>query len=256
MEMLDRGFLREIALVRSRVESFDQYPYCIPAIRTLETLRLDPRVTFFVGENGSGKSTIVEAIAILAGFNPEGGTKNIRFAARPSESPLSSALRLVRGVRREKTGFFVRAETLFNLATEVEQQGLFAYGWENLHAKSHGEAFLWLVKKRFGARGLFILDEPESALSPQRQLSLLRLIHELVESESQFIIATHSPILMSYPGATLYALDGEGIRRLAWEESEHYSVLRDFLNNPGRWFRHLFAPADDEGEDSNPEPAG
>jgi predicted ATPase len=172
-----------VTLLRERVPSFDEYPFAIPAIRGLDEPRFDPGVTFLIGENGSGKSTLVEAIAILAGFNPEGGTRHFRFAARPSESRLHESLRLARSPQRERAGFFLRAETLFNLATEVEQRALAEYGWEDMHAKSHGEAFLWLVTERFRPGGLYILDEPEAALSPQRQLALLRLIHDLVQAE-------------------------------------------------------------------------
>jgi predicted ATPase len=234
------GFVLSATLLRDRVPSFDQYPFAIPAIRTLEELRFDPGVAFLIGENGSGKSTPIEAIAIVAGFNPEGGSRNFRFAARPSESPLHEALRLARGPQRERVGFFLRAETLFNLATEVEQRALAAYGWEDMHAKSHGEAFLWLVKERFHPRGLYILDEPEAAPSPQRQLALLRLIHDLVQARCQFIIPTHSPILMAYPGATMYGLSEEGIVSTSYEETEHYQVTRGFMANHRDYIRRLF----------------
>jgi predicted ATPase len=235
------SFLLSLTLLRDRVSSFDEYPFSIPAVRALNSLRFDPRVTFFIGENGSGKSTLIEAIAILAGFNPEGGSRNFRFASRPSESSLQAALRLARGTRREKTGFFLRAETLFNLATEVERQALFAYGWEDMHAKSHGEAFLWLVKERFGPQGLYILDEPEAALSPRRQLAMLRLVHDRIQAQSQFIIATHSPILMAYPQATIYHLSQDGITIMTYEETEHFQVSQGFLANHRQYLRHLFS---------------
>ena len=234
------GFLRSVTLLRERVPSFDEYPFAIPAIRGLDELRFDPGVTFLIGENGSGKSTLVEAIAILAGFNPEGGTRHFRFAARPSESRLHESLRLARSPQRERAGFFLRAETLFNLATEVEQRALAEYGWEDMHAKSHGEAFLWLVTERFRPGGLYILDEPEAALSPQRQLALLRLIHDLVQAKSQFVIATHSPILMAYPGATVLALSPEGIVVTSYEDTEHYQVTRGFMADHRDYLRRLF----------------
>lgn len=243
----ERGFLLSLTVLSDRVSSFDQYPFSIPAIRAFNSLDFDPRVTFMIGENGSGKSTLIEAIAILAGFNPEGGSKNFRFAARPSESSLHSALRLARSTRREKKGFFLRAETLFNLATEVERQALFAYGWEDMHAKSHGEAFLWLVKERFGPNGLYILDEPEAALSPQRQLAMLRLIHDLVQAQCQFIIATHSPILMAYPQATIYQFSPEGIARILYEETEHFEVTQGFLVNHQQYLRHLLSDERPDG---------
>lgn len=241
-----RGFLLSLTLLRDRVPSFDRYPFSIPAIRAFDFLRFDPRMTFMIGENGSGKSTFIEAIAILAGFNPEGGSKNFRFAARPSESSLHSALRLARGTQRERTGFFLRAETLFNLATEVERRDLFTYGWEDMHAKSHGEAFLWLVKERFAPEGLYILDEPEAALSPQRQLAMLRLIHELIGARCQFIVATHSPILMAYPNATIYQFSPGGIAPIAYEQTEHFEVTQGFLMNYRQYLRQLLndAPQD------------
>lgn len=234
------GFIREVRLERQRLEKQDGYPLNIPALAGLGTLPLDPQVTILVGENGSGKSTLIEGLAIAARFNPEGGSRNFRFANRPSESDLHRALVLVRGARREKTGFFLRAESLFNVATAAETLGLAQYGWSALHEKSHGEAFLWLLQEKFGPNGLYILDEPEAALSPQRQLDALKIMHRLVVAGSQFIIATHSPILMAYPGALIYQLGREGIAPVRFEDTEHYQVTRSFLENPERYFRHLF----------------
>ncbi len=241
-------FLREVHLVRERVAEPDSFPFTIPALRGLETLPLHPKVTFFVGENGSGKSTLIEAIAIAAGLNPEGGSRNLRFSVQATESSLHQALRLVRGVRRERRAFFLRAESLFNLATAVGEQGLGAYGWEDLHLRSHGEALLWLVQHRFGADGLYVLDEPESALSPQRQLAFLVVLDGLVKSGSQLLIATHSPILMAYPDATIYALDADGIRPVSYFETEHYTVMKTFLDSPARSLRHLLEPEPPEPE--------
>ncbi len=233
------GFLRELQLLRERVPDSDQYPYSIPALKTLESLALHPEVTFLIGENGSGKSTLVESIAILAGLNPEGGSKHFNFALRPTESSLSEALRLIRAPARERSAFFLRAETMFNLSTEIETSGLAEFGWDRLHDKSHGESFLWVVQNRFRPDGLYILDEPESALSPQRQLSLLRLIYDLVAQGSQFIIATHSPILMGYPDATIYELSEAGISPVHYEDTEHYLVTKAFLERKDMMLREL-----------------
>jgi predicted ATPase len=248
------GFVRAVRLVRDEVPSFDAYPFAIPAIHALDELALNPKVTFFIGENGSGKSTLVEAIAVCAGFNAEGGTKNFRFATRRSESVLHQYLRVARGPRRERDGFFLRAESYFNLATEIEERDrapsfgppiINSYGGRSLHEQSHGESFLALANHRFGGDSVFILDEPEAALSPTRQLSLLQLMHALVEERgSQFIIATHSPVLMAYPGATIVQLDGGGIREVEYEETEHYRVTRDFLSARESFFKHLFARDD------------
>jgi predicted ATPase len=230
--------------MRDKVADWKVYPFSIPAITQLERLELDPAVTFLVGENGSGKSTLIEAIAIRAGFNPEGGTKNFRSTHRPSESSLQSCVRMARGARREKGGFFLRAETMFNVSTEAEQYR--AYGWADLHEMSHGEAFLWVAVNKFQDGGLFILDEPEAALSPQRQLALLVRIHQLVKSGSQLVISTHSPILLAYPKATIYVLDRDGIRPTRYEDTEHYAVTRAFLQDPAGRIRKLFAEAEEE----------
>jgi predicted ATPase len=238
------GYLRAVQLVRDRVRDFKAYPFSIPSIHALDELELDAKVTFLIGENGSGKSTLIEAIAVLAGFNAEGGTKNFNFGTRRSESCLHQFMRPVRGHRRPKDGFFLRAESFFNVATEIERLGgsiIHSYGGVSLHEQSHGESFLALAMNRFGGQGLYILDEPEAALSPQRQLSLLSIINELVEDRaSQFVIATHSPILMAYPNALIYRLGAHGIDRVAYEDTEHYRITRDFLSSPERFFKTLF----------------
>jgi predicted ATPase len=236
------SFLRSVTLLRDRVESFDKYPYSIPALKELDAIDFDPKVTFFVGENGSGKSTLVEAIAVAAGFNAEGGTANFNFSTRASESGLHKNLRLARGTKRPKTGFFLRAESFFNVATEVENRGAGDfYGERGLHEQSHGESFMALVNNRFGPHGVYILDEPEAALSPQRQLALLTAIHQLVEHEtSQFIIATHSPIVLAYPEAKILHLSNEGIKQVKYEETEQYALTRDFLLNRERYLQRLF----------------
>ena len=242
VDLAEGGFLKTVGLRQDRVPSFDRYPFSIPAVRGLGLLRFHPGVTFLVGENGSGKSTLIEAIAVAAGFNAEGGSKNFQFSTRSSESELWKALELGRGVRREKDGFFLRAESYFNVATQLEELGvpLKYYGGKSPHEQSHGESFLALATHRFAGEGLYILDEPEAALSPGRQLALLRIIHLLVAGRgSQFVIATHSPILMAYPEALLYHLHPDGIATIAYEETEHYRITRDFLNQREAYLHHL-----------------
>ena len=197
-------FITSLELLRDRVPDFDRYPYCIPALRNLHTLNLNPQVTFFVGENGTGKSTLLEAVAVVEGFNPEGGSRGFHFSTRESHSELCECLRLSRGLRRMRRtdGFFFRAESYFNVATEIENsfpQYLGAYGGKSLHEQSHGESFLALVLNRFKGNGIYLLDEPEAALSPSRQMAFLAAMHDLLKRGSQFVIATHSPILMAYP---------------------------------------------------------
>ncbi len=240
------GFLRTVAVRGDRVPSFDRFPWSIPAVRGMGLLELHPKVTFLVGDNGSGKSTLLEAIAQAAGFGEQGGSKQYNWADREAWSPLGSSLELLRGVRREKDGFFLRAESFFNVASlldgmEKENPGaLRYYGGASLHAQSHGESFLALTANRFAGEGLYLLDEPEAALSPSRQLAFLRILHLQVQGlGSQFILATHSPILMAYPDAWIYHLTLDGIERVEYEATEHFQLSRDFLNNRERFLHHL-----------------
>ena len=212
-------------------------------MRHLDVLDLHPKVTFIVGENGSGKSTLMEAIAVSFGFNAEGGTRNFGFGTRASHSVLHKYLRLSKGIRQPRDGFFLRAESFFNLATEIEKLDaepapappiINSYGGKSLHEQSHGESFFSLVMHRFGGKGFYVLDEPEAALSPQRQLSLLTRIHDLVKDQSQFVITTHSPILMAYPDAVIYQCTDTGIHQVTYEETEHFQVMHDFVVNPKR----------------------
>src|SRR5712692_1529426 len=240
----DDAFVRALVLKRDEVENFDAYPFSIPAIRELDELPLDPHVTLFAGENGSGKSTLVEAIAVAAGFNAEGGSRNVTVSTRASHSVLHRHLRLVRGTRRPKTGYFLRAESFFNVATYIEDlrdPGItHAYGGP-LHEKSHGESFISLVTNRFGPNGLYILDEPEAALSMRGNLALMRRMHDLVAEGSQFIVSTHSPILLGYPGAKIYVLSEDGIAERRYEDTDVVTLTRSFLEDRDAFLRHLFA---------------
>lgn len=249
MKTLDaKHYLLEVRLLRDKVPSFDQYPFSLPAVHGLDRIEFHPAVTFLVGENGAGKSTLLEAIAIAWGFNPEGGTRNFNFATHQSHSELNKFIRLSRGYRRPKDGFFFRAESFFNVATEIEHLDeapsfgppiVDSYGGRSLHKQSHGESFFALMMNRFGGNGLYILDEPEAALSPTRQMAMLSRMHELVRNHSQFIIATHSPIIMAYPDAQMFFLSERGVAPISYEETEHFRVTKDFLNNRGKMLRVL-----------------
>lgn len=240
--MRSRAYLLEVSLKPSAAAHAADYPFTLPVVRSLERLAMHPQVTFLVGENGSGKSTLLEAIAVAIGFNAEGGSRNFRFSTRASHSTLHEHLRVARGIKRPRDGFFLRAESFFNVGTEIERLDrdgfgpkiIDSFGGKALHEQSHGEAFLTLFMERFGGSSLFILDEPEAALSPQRQLAMLSRLHDLVEDGSQFVIATHSPILMAYPNALIYACGARGIHPIGYEETEHYRVMHDFIANPKR----------------------
>lgn len=241
------GFLRAVRLLPDRVESSRAYPWSIPAVRRLGTLELHPKVTFFAGDNGSGKSTVLEGIADLAGFGEQGGSKHFNQAAHRYWSDLGRALEPVRGVRREKDGFYLRAESFFNVATTVdelekEQPGLIRhYGGRSLHRQSHGESFLALAANRFAGEGLYLLDEPEAALSPSGQLAFLRVLRLQTQGcGSQFVIATHSPIIMAYPDSRIYRFSADGIATVGYEATEHFELTRDFPNHRERYFRRLF----------------
>ncbi len=237
---MESQYLIEAILMRDHIPSFAHYPFNLNAVKNLHTLKFHPALTYIIGENGSGKSTLLEAIAVALGFNPEGGTRNFGFSTRQSHSQLWEYLRLAKGIHLPQDGFFLRAESFFNVATNIEALDeepapappiINSYGGISLHEQSHGESFMALAMNRFGGKGLYILDEPEAALSPTRQLALLARIHELIQNDSQFIIATHAPILMAYPNATHYQLEANGPREVAYTETEHFEVTRNFLNN-------------------------
>jgi predicted ATPase len=232
-------YLRRVQLPPERVDP-GAYPFNIRAFARGIDLTFRHSVTFFVGENGSGKSTLLEALAECCGFNPEGGGREHHRDVDAGRSPLAEALKLS-WLPKVNAGFFMRAESFYNFARYIEQvSDMTAYGGKSLHAQSHGESFLALFTNRFN-RGIYILDEPEAALSPQRQLTFLRVIHDLEAAGSaQFLIATHSPMLLSYPGAVLYGLDGDAIEEIAYQETAHFLITRDFLNSPERFYKHLF----------------
>jgi predicted ATPase len=218
-----------------------RHPFDIPALRDGIDLSFTKKVTFFVGENGSGKSTLLEAIATCCGFGLTGGNRDHNFQVDDSRTELGKALRLA-WQPRVTEGFFMRAESFFNFATHLDEVStLRAYGGVSLHRQSHGESFMALFANRF-EQGIYILDEPEAALSPQRQLSFLKIIYDLEHpGHAQFLISTHSPILLAYPGAALLALDSSGIHDVRYEETDHYLITREFLDSPERFFKHLFA---------------
>jgi predicted ATPase len=237
---------------RTRAELQAAYAAKLPAIKSLDKLELHPHVTFFIGENGSGKSTLLEAIAVADGFNAEGGTRNFNFTSRDSHADLHKWIRLGRSPRgkRRSDGFFLRAESFYNVATEIEKLGLeylYGTGGRSYHHQSHGESFIDLMTNRLRGDGLYLFDEPEAALSPQRQLAFLVAMHELVERESQFIIATHSPIIMAYPNATIYEFTAAGIRQVEYRDTEHYRVTHAFLNRPEQTLRLLLSDESGDG---------
>ena len=209
----------------------DSYLKKIEAFKGIERLEFHNSITFFVGENGSGKSTLLEAIAIAHGFNPEGGTKNYFFSTHDTHSELYDVIRISRGYRKEKWGYFLRAESFYNVATQEEEYADIEHPSARYHEKSHGESFLELAQNNLRANGLYLFDEPEAALSPQRQLTLLMEIYRCAKEGAQFFIATHSPILLGIPDADIYCFDNGSIHLCAYEETESYQVTEMFINN-------------------------
>ena len=237
--------LKRISLLRERASDWSTYPFNVPTIASLHDLEIQKPAVFFVGENGSGKSTLLEAIAIHYGFGGEGGNRN--FSSATTESvrsvePLVKALRIAFS-RRTGRGFFLRAESFFNTASAIDALGTIdAYGGRSLHAQSHGESFLALAASKFNQDGLYLLDEPEAALSAQRQLSLLLILHELIKRrrEVQVIIATHSPILLGYPDAQILSFDDGRVHQVGYTETQPYQLYRRFLADPQRYLNRLF----------------
>ncbi len=251
---LDGPLLDTIKVTFSDSTDFAQYPFSLPIIKNLTQIEFPTQVTFFVGENGTGKSTILEAIAFKAGLGSEGGSKNISFKTGSETiysgiTDLSEYFRLSWRVK-PKDSYFFRAESFFNVANYIDylarecggpEKAFAPYGGKSLHEQSHGESFLAFFKNRVGSSGFYIFDEPEAALSPQRQLSLLVIINQMCkQSTAQFIIATHSPILLAYPGATIYSCDGDRLQKVSYKETEHYQITKRFLDNPDQFMHHLF----------------
>lgn len=227
---MNTQFIQGIKIDWNKIDR-GSYLRSIEALRGVESLQFDKAITFFVGENGSGKSTLLEALAVAYGFNPEGGTKNYRFSTYDSHSELCKAIRVVRGYRRAEWGYFLRAESFYNVATKEEDYSDFDHPSEKYHERSHGESFLAIAQSQLKPNGVYIFDEPEAALSPQRQLTLLLEIYESAKKGAQFFIVTHSPILLGIPGAEIWTFDRGRLHTCEYEETDSYQVTEMFINN-------------------------
>lgn len=237
---MNQLFILRAAIHWDQVES-RSYLRQIPALKGLDSIDFSSPVTFFVGENGTGKSTLLEAVAVAYGFNPEGGTKNYRFSTYDSHSGLYSAIKLIKGYRRAEGGYFLRAESFYNVATKEMEYTDPRHPSQRYHDRSHGESFMSLLQRWLGSTGVFLFDEPEAALSPQRQLALLAEIYHSAGRGSQFIIATHSPILLAIPGAAILTFDDGQVRPCSYEETSSYQITKMFLNDRERMLRELLS---------------
>ena len=209
---MQEPFIYSIKFKKTATNLQSQYPFTIAAVAALEGLAFHPQLTFFTGENGSGKSTVLEALALCCGMNAEGGGRNFSFETYTDTSALCHYIFVVRGARRPQDSYFLRAESFYNVASYIEEIDSVpaaappvkeSYGG-SLHECSHGESFFALLNNRLGANGLYLFDEPESALSPTRQIAMLRRMHQLIQKGCQMIITTHSPILLAYPNSIIY----------------------------------------------------
>lgn len=247
--MISKGELMDIYFNKENVD-LKGYPFSLPFFKNFDGFKIHPKVTYFIGENGTGKSTLLEAIAVASGFNPEGGSINFNFNTRPSHSDLHKHLRTSRGTNRRKDGYFLRSESYFNVATEIEHLDneplagpkiIDGYGGRSLHEQSHGESFWALLMNRFWGNGFYILDEPEAALSPTKQIATLLRMHELIANNSQFIIATHSPILIAYPDSLIYEFSNNDVQvRQHYQQTELFQTYHGFLNNAAYTIDELF----------------
>ncbi|MFD1849456.1 AAA family ATPase [Oceanobacillus bengalensis] len=242
-------YIKSVRLKKGLIPSFSSFPFNLPVIENFQDIVFHPNVTYIVGENGMGKSTLLEGIAIALGFNPEGGTLNFRFSNYDSHSNLDEFLLVAKSVYKPTDSFFFRAETFYNLATNIEELDsqpsygskiIDSFGGKSLHKQSHGESFFSAFIEKFRGNGLYILDEPEAALSPLRQMSLLARINELVQEGSQFIISTHSPIVMAYPEGKIIELTEHGMYDTTLEKTGHYQVMKQFFQDKERLLHHLF----------------
>lgn len=243
MALTAKPYLRQVSIADDEDLDTSRYPFSIPAVRDMSALSFHPDVTFFIGENGAGKSTVLEAIAVAMGLPAEGGSRNVQ-RQQQEVSALQQHLRLSKGYKSPRWSYFLRAESAFDVISYMDS--LHGHPKPSLHLRSHGEAFMDLLLD-LGDDGFYLLDEPEAALSPNRQLAALSAIDQLVKRGSQFIIATHSPILLAYPNARILLFDQSGISQVAYEDTEHYAITRDFLNHYQRRIQQLLAdPEDDE----------
>ena len=241
---MNNQFIQKIIIDWEKI-SRHSYLRKIEAIKDIEELEFTSPITFFVGENGSGKSTLLEAIAVAYGFNPEGGTKNYNFSTYDSHSELCDAIRIGKGFRRASGGYFLRAESFYNVATKEEEYVDLLHPSQKYHEKSHGESFLALAQNHLRPNGVYIFDEPEAALSPQRQLTLLMEIAECAKNGSQFIIVTHSPILLGIPGAQILSFDEGSIHPCEYEETDSYQITEMFINNRKQLLKRLLGQVEE-----------